>query len=123
MTSCMEKSANENPFYSEFDTPHQTPPFDKINNSHFEEAIDCGITLQNEAIASIVNQRSRPTFENTIVALERSSELLDRVLGVFYPMISANSDDELMDISIRVSAKLSEHSTNISLNEGLWTRF
>ena len=122
MTSCMEKSANENPFYSEFDTPHQTPPFDKINNSHFEEAIDSGITLQNEAIASIVNQRSRPTFENTIVALERSSELLDRVLGVFYPMISANSDDELMDISIRVSAKLSEHSTNISLNEGLWTR-
>lgn len=112
----------ENPFYSEFDTPHATAPFNVIENAHYEVAIDSGITLQNEAIAAIVNQRSRPTFENTIVALENSSELLNRVLNVFYPLTSALSDDELMEISIRVSAKLSEHSTNISLNEGLWAR-
>lgn len=120
LTSCME--TKENPFYSEFDTPHATAPFNVIENAHYEVAIDSGITLQNEAIAAIVNQRSRPTFENTIVALENSSELLNRVLNVFYPLTSALSDDELMEISIRVSAKLSEHSTNISLNEGLWAR-
>lgn len=122
LTSCMEQKTSENPFFKEFDTPHATAPFESIKNSHFEEAIDSGITLQNLAIDAIVNQRSRPTFENTIVALENSGDDLSRVLNVFYPLTSALSDDELMDISIRVSAKLSEHSTNISLNERLWQR-
>lgn len=118
----MEKQTNENPFFKEFETPHGTAPFSSIKNCHYEEAIDSGMTLQNQAIDAIVFQRSRPTFENTIVALENSSEMLSRVLNVFYPLTSALSDDELMEISMRVSAKLSEHSTNISLNEGLWQR-
>ncbi len=121
LASCMEKT-EENPFFKEFDTPHGTAPFSKINNSHYEVAIDSGMTLQNQRIDKIVAQRSRPTFENTIVALENSSEELSRVLNVFYPLMSALSDDEMMDISLRVSAKLSEHSTSISLNEGLWKR-
>lgn len=111
-----------NPFFEEFNTVHNTPPFSKINNSHFEEAIDRGIELENQAIDAIVKQRSRPTFENTIVALENSGKDLNRVLNVFYPLLSSLSDDELMEISMRVSAKLSEHSTSISLNEGLWQR-
>ncbi len=122
LTACMEKQTNENPFFKEFETPHGTAPFSSIKNCHYEEAIDSGMTLQNQAIDAIVFQRSRPTFENTIVALENSSEMLSRVLNVFYPLTSALSDDELMEISMRVSAKLSEHSTNISLNEGLWQR-
>lgn len=111
-----------NPFFEEFNTVHNTPPFSKINNSQYEEAIDRGIALENQAIDAIVKQRSRPTFENTIVALENSGKELSRVLNVFYPMLSSLSDDELMEISMRVSAKLSEHSTSISLNEGLWQR-
>lgn len=123
LTSCMEqKQEKTNPFFAEFDTPHETVPFEQIENAHYEVAIDSGMALQNQAIDAIVNQRSRPTFENTIVALENSSELLNRVLNVFYPITSALNDDELMEISIRVSAKLSNHSTNISLNEGLWQR-
>ena len=122
LTSCMENQIKENPFYSEFDTPHATVPFSKIDISHYEAAIDSGIVLNNQAIDAIVNQRSRPTFENTILALENSDRDLNRVLNVFYPLTSALSDDQLMEISIRVSAKLSEHSTSISLNEGLWNR-
>ena len=111
-----------NPFFEEFNTIHNTPPFSKINNSHFEEAIDRGIALENQAIDAIVKQRSRPTFENTIIALENSGKELNRVLNVFYPLLSSLSDDELMEISMRASAKLSEHATSISLNEALWQR-
>ncbi len=122
ITSCMQPEEKVNPFFKEFDTVHNTPPFSAIKNAHFEEAIDSGIVLAQKEIDAIVNQRSRPTFENTIVALENVGGDLNRVLNVFYPLLSAHSDDELMDISLRASAKLSEYSTNVSLNEGLWQR-
>ncbi len=122
ITSCMQPEEKVNPFFKEFDTVHNTPPFSAIKNAHFEEAIDSGIVLAQQEIDAIVNQRSRPTFENTIVALENVGGDLNRVLNVFYPLLSAHSDDELMEISLRASAKLSEYSTNISLNEGLWQR-
>lgn len=112
----------QNPFDREFQTPHNTPPFSQITHSNMEEAIDRGIKLQNEAIDAIVRQRSRPTFENTIVALENSGNELSRVLNVFFPLVSADSDDELMEISMRVSSKLSDHETDIVLNEPLWER-
>ena len=70
----------------------------------------------------IVNQRSMPTFENTIVALEKSGETLNRTLYVFYAMLSSNADDELMSISQKLSPILSDHNANISLNEKLWER-
>lgn len=112
----------QNPFYQEFDTYKNATPFSKINNSHYEEAIDRGIKLAQQEIDAIVKQRIRPDFENTIVALENVGEELDRVLNVFYPLMSADSDNEMMEISLRVSAKLSEYSTNISLNEELWKK-
>lgn len=115
--------STDNPFFQEYSgTPHQTIPFDLIKNAHYEPAIDRGMELQNNEINTIVNNPEAPTFENTVVALERTGNDLNRVLNAFYPILSANSDDELMDISIRVSSKLSQHSTGISLNEGLWKR-
>ncbi len=117
-----QQQPTANPFFDEFATVHNSVPFSSIENKHYEEAIDRGIEIQNKEIADIVNQSAAPTFENTIVALERSGSNLNRVLNVFYPMLSALSDDELMDISLRVSGKLSKHSTDISLNEGLWKR-
>lgn len=112
----------ENPFLKEFDTLHGTAPFELINNSHYEEAIIRGIKLAEQEVDAIVKQRSRPTFENTIVALENTGKDLNRVLNVFYPLLSSLSDNEMMDMSLRMSAKLSEYSTNISLNEALWQR-
>lgn len=117
-----QQQPTANPFFDEFATVHNSVPFSSIENKHYEEAIDRGIEIQNKEIADIVNQSAAPTFENTIVALEHSGSDLNRVLNVFYPMLSALSDDELMDISLRVSGKLSKHSTDISLNEGLWKR-
>ena len=117
-----QQQPTANPFFDEFATVHNSVPFSSIENKHYEEAIDRGIEIQNKEIADIVNQSAAPTFDNTIVALERSGSDLNRVLNVFYPMLSALNDDELMDISLRVSGKLSKHSTDISLNEGLWKR-
>ncbi len=117
-----QQQPTANPFFDEFATVHNSVPFSSIENKHYEEAIDRGIEIQNKEIADIVNQSAAPTFDNTIVALERSGSDINRVLNVFYPMLSALSDDELMDISLRVSGKLSKHSTDISLNEGLWKR-
>ncbi len=115
-------SAN-NPLESNFDsTIHNTVPFSKIDNSMWEPAIDRGIEIANSEIKAIVENPEDPTFDNTIKALEATGADLNRVLNVFYPLLSANSDDEMMEISMRASQKLSDYSTSITLNEGLWQR-
>lgn len=86
------------------------------------EAIDRGIAMANQEIDAITKNRAMPDFENTIVALERVGRDLNRVLNVMYPMLSADSDDELMEISLEADAKLSDYSTSIILNEALWQR-
>lgn len=121
-TLSLMASAN-NPLEQPFDsTVHQTVPFSKIDNSMWEPAIDRGIALAKAEIDAIVSNPETPDFNNTIKALERTGTDLDRVLNVFYPLLSANSDDEMMEISLRVSQKLSDYSTAITLNEGLWKR-
>lgn len=113
----------QNPFFQDFTaTPHGTTPFDKISVTDYEPAIDRGIELGLQEVDAIVKQRSVPDFDNTIVALERSGKDLNRVLNVFYPLLSALSDDEMMGLSMRVTPKLSDYQTSISLNEGLWNR-
>ena len=112
----------ENPLFQPFDTHNATAPFSKITNAHWEEAIDRAIGLARQEVDAIVNNRARPDFENTIEPLERSGEDLNRALGLFYALLSANSDDEMMEIAMRVSPKLSDYSTSIVLNEGLWNR-
>ncbi len=112
----------QNPFFQEFDTPYNTPPFSQIAASHYEEAVDRGIALGLQEVEAICNQRSMPDFENTIVALENSGSDLTRVLNVFYNLLEADSDEEMMAISLRIAPKLSDYSTSISLNERLWNR-
>ncbi len=112
----------ENIFFEEFKTTHHVVPFDRIEKSFYEQAIDTAIKQADQEIAAIVNQRSRPTFENTIEALENSGEMLNRTLMSFYPILSADGDEEMNEISLRIAPKLSEHSANISLNEALWKR-
>lgn len=123
MTQTVEaKKSAENPFFKPFNTVHSTPPFKDIDNSHWMPAVDRGIQLANEEIAAITKNRARPDFENTIVPLEKAGEDLNRVLNVFYPLLSANADDEMMAQSIEIGAKLSDYSTSIILNEELWKR-
>lgn len=119
-TTVAEQTAN--PLFQEFTGVHGTAPFSKINDSHWEAAIDRGIEIARQEIDAITRQRSMPDFENTIVALENTGEDLNRVLNVFFPLLSADSNDEMMEISMRASQKLSDYSTSIVLNEELWKR-
>lgn len=109
-------------FAAPFNTVHQTAPFSRIHNADYEPAIDRGIAKAKAEIQAIADNPETPTFENTIVALDRSGKDLSRVLNVFYPILSANADDELMEISMRVTPKLSDYSTSITLNSNLWKR-
>lgn len=113
---------SQNPFFSEYKTPHETAPFDKIKNEDFEPAFDKGIEEHQIEIDAIVNNPEAPTFANTIEAYEKAGKLLSSVSSVFFNLLSAESNDEMMEISQRLSPKLSEHGNNISLNEDLFDR-
>lgn len=114
--------AASNPFFGKFKTPFETAPFDKIKTEHYEPAFDEGIKQLAKEIDEIANNSTPATFENTIVALERSGKMLDTVASVFFNLLAAESNDEMMEISQRISPKLSESSNNIYLNEKLFNR-
>ena len=121
MYSCTTQTEN-NPFFTEFQTPNGVPPFDQIKLEHYEPAFLKGIEEQNAKIQSIVDNDEAPTFENVIVALDNSSPMLDRVGGVFHNMTEAETTDELTELSIRIAPVLSEHEDNIYLNQGLFKK-
>ena len=109
-------------FASEFATEHNTPPFSLIGNADYEPAISAGIEKARKELAAIASNPEAPTFENTIVALDRAGRDLDRVLNVFFNLLSADTDDEMMEISLRVTPALADYSSSIVLNEDLWKR-
>ena len=113
---------NQNPFFTAYHTPHETIPFHRIKTEHFEPAIIQGMEMHNQEIDSIINHPDKPTFENTIIALEKSGSLLDRVTTVFSNLLSAETSDDLQAIAEKMMPRLSEHSNNISLNEKLFAR-
>lgn len=109
-------------FYSEFDTQFGVPPFDKITFADFEPAYMKGIEEQAKEIEAIVNNEEEPTFENTIVALDNSGEILGRVARVFGGLKGAETNDDIQALAVKLSPILSEHSDNINLNEDLFAR-
>ena len=113
---------NQNPFFTVYHTPRHTVPFNLIRTEHYEPAIHEGIKMQEEEINAIIQNPAFPTFDNTIVALEKSGAFLDQVTTVFGNLLSAETSDELQAIAERVMPLLSEHSNNISLNESLFAR-
>lgn len=122
LTSNVMVQAESNPFFGKYKTPFETPPFDKIKTEHYEPAFKRGIAELKADIEKIANNSEPATFENTIVALDRSGELLNRVSGAFFNVLSANANDEMMEISQRISPDLTESSNNIYLNEKLFAR-
>lgn len=111
-----------NPLLAEWETPHATPPFSKIELKHYEPAFDAAIACQRAEIAAIVDNPAKPTFGNTIVALERSGELLGRIEGVFYNLLEADASDEMQEIALHVQPKLTALSNDISLDPRLFER-
>lgn len=117
-----QTSMSENPFYTEYDTPFRTPPFDKIKEAHYLPAFKEGITQQQKEIEAIASNPAPPTFQNTIVALERSGALLTKVSDVFFNLTGSNTNDNLQAIAVEVSPLLSKNEDDINLNARLFAR-
>ncbi len=124
MGGCSEKSGKdlENPLLTEFDTPHEVPPFATIKTEHFIPAFEAAIEEHNKEIEAIVNNEEEPGFENTLVAMDNSGMLLDKVNGVFDNLTSSETSDKLQKIAKEVSPMLSKHSDDIKLNQELFKR-
>ncbi|MDE6862295.1 MAG: M3 family metallopeptidase, partial [Alistipes sp.] len=116
------ESLIDNPLVQEWNTPYATPPFDLIKLSDYEPAFDFAIAVNRAEIETIVNNPEPATFENTIVAMERSGELLGRIAGIFYNLLEADSSDQMQEIAMRISPKLTALSNDISLNPELFAR-
>jgi peptidyl-dipeptidase Dcp len=111
-----------NPLLGTYRTPHETFPFDRIKHEHYLPAVEAGIRELEKEVNEIAESRHPATFENTVVALERSGELLSRVTSAFFAVLNAEADDEIMALSQEISPRLSESQNNIYLNEKLFAR-
>ncbi len=114
--------SNANPLLSRSSLPFEAPLFDKIKETHFMPAFEAGIIQQLEEIQKIADQDSAATFDNTLVAMERTGEILRRVQAVFFNLCAANTNDELQKIETQITPKLAAHSDNILLNAKLFER-
>lgn len=114
--------SSSNPLIDGSQLPYGTMPLSKLTPAQYEDGIMEGIKIQNDEINAIIRQRSVPTFENTIVALDRSGEVLNRALLALSNLENASGQPEMMEIMAKVTPALSEHSSNIMLNEQLWNR-
>jgi len=121
--SCTKQDKDmENPFLTESKLPHGAMPFDQIKIEHYKPAFEAGMKEQLAEIDAIVNNVEEPTFENTIVALDNTGRLLDRVAGVFYNLVECDGTDDMLALSEELQPIMSEHSLKISLNEKLFER-
>ena len=116
------KLKNTNPFYKKSELYMSYPPFDLIEDEHYLPAFTKGMSDHLKEIDLIINNSEKPTFENTILAMELSGELLNRVATVFYALTSANTNDEMEKIRVEIAPKLSAHNDKILLNPKLFKK-
>src|SRR5438132_2387135 len=112
----------DNPLLKESTLPYRYPLFDKIKNEHFAPAIEAGMSEQLKEIGPIANNSEKPTFDNTVVALERTGQLLDRAERTFENLNSCNTNPEMQKIEKEMAPKLSAHRDAIHLNSKLFAR-
>lgn len=112
----------QNPFFETSKNLHGAFQFDKLKNEHFMPAVEEGIKRHNAEVEAIVNNPKPATFENTIVALENSGRLYNHVLTIFFGLNSAETNDEMQDIAMKLSPILTKHAMEISMNEKLFAR-
>lgn len=121
--ACLSACTNrENPFLTDWNTPYGIPPFQEIQVDNYIPAIQAGIEQQKKEIEDIVNNPDAPTFDNTILPLELSGEILRKVSGVLYNVSETDRTpalDSVMELAIPM---MSEHSDNLSFNKGLYER-
>jgi peptidyl-dipeptidase Dcp len=122
LTNMLAQTISNNPFFEEWNTPFQTPPFSKIKNEHFLPALEEGIKQQRAELEQIINNSEPPTFQNTIAALEKSGKLLTKVTRVFFNLTGANTNDELQKVAEKITPELTKLNNDIYLNEKLYQR-
>jgi peptidyl-dipeptidase Dcp len=124
----LDKATHKNPFLEAYGTVHNTAPFDKIQLSDYEEAIIEGIRREDEGIAKILSNPEKPTFDNTVVAIdddkdnEHYYDLLSRTTSVFFNLLSAETNDAMDELAQKMSPILTKHSNDIRLNKHLFER-
>ena len=123
LAGCKEKKAmDDNPFFAEWGTPYEIPDFGRIKTEHYMPAFSEGIERQKAEIDAIVNNPEEPTFENTVLALEYSGQLLNEVSSVFFNLTSSDNSPEMEAIEEEVTPMLSAHGDDIALNAKLFAR-
>ena len=124
LAGCKNQPAvdRNNPFFTEYNTPYNVPPFEKIMARHYMPAFEKGMDEGRVEIEKIVNNKSEPTFTNTIEEYDKAGKLLRNVSEVFFSQSSANTNDSLQKIEVDVSPLLSAYQDEILLNEGLFKR-
>jgi len=120
--SMENQEAAANPFFEEYDTPFNVPPFEKISEEHYLPAFKTGMERQKEEIQAIIDNSEEPTFENTVVALDNTGILLEEVASVFFNLTSSDTNEEMQEINREVSPLLAAHGDDISLNPDLFAR-
>lgn len=120
MSAC--SSGLSNPLLTDYGTPFDIPPFEKIKEEHYLPAIHEGIARQLAEVEAIVSNPEAPTFANTIEALEFSGSTLDRVSSVFFNLEGANTNDRMQELAREISPMLSAHYDKIILNDKLFPR-
>jgi len=111
-----------NPFFAESPLPLHFPQFDRIKDSDFAPAFDAGMAQQLKEVEAIANNKAKPTFDNTIIALEKSGDILDRATTVFFSLVGADTNDTRKKLQADYSAKFAAHSDAIALNGKLFAR-
>jgi peptidyl-dipeptidase Dcp len=122
ITNQAQKTDMKNPFFSEWKTPFQTPPFNEIKDEHYLPAFEEGIKQKESEIFNITGNKEIPNFNNTIEALEKSGQLLTKVQKVFDNLTAANGDDNMQSIAKQVAPLLSKIQDDIYLNPKLFAR-
>ena len=124
LTACssLGSGGGQNPFYAESELYLSHPPFDRVRDRHYAPAFERGMAEQLAEVEAIAAQAEPATFDNTIIPLERSGRLLDRVARVFFAMSSAHTNDAIRALQQDLAPKLSAHQDNIMLNQALFAR-
>ena len=122
LTACQTSSTKENPLLTESTLDYQAPDFSKIRPAHFVPAIEEGIRIQLAEIDSITSNTAAPTFENTVLAYEKSGRLLARATSILSALVGADGTEELQKIDEETTPMLSAHHDALLLNEKLFAR-
>ncbi|HCE54212.1 MAG TPA: dipeptidyl carboxypeptidase II, partial [Lutibacter sp.] len=118
----MENDLTNNPFLKESKLPYFAPDFTKIQNKHFKPALVEAMKQQSDAVNAIVKNTQKTTFDNTILALEKSGEMLDRVNNVFKSLTAAHTNDTLKKVETEIAPLAAKHYDEIYLNDKLFAK-